>query len=37
MRLHQCWFLKKIFEGKQTAVLLPWLHPVCDAAKAGLL
>ena len=34
---HQCWFLKKIFGGKQLTVLPPWLHPVCDVAKAGLL
>ena len=35
--LHQCWFLKKIFGGKQLTVLPPWLHPVCDVAKTGLL
>ena len=35
--LHQCWFLKKYFEEKQLTVLPPWLHPVCDVAKASLL
>ena len=35
--LHQCWFLKKNFGGKQLTVLSPWLHSVCDVAKAGLL
>ena len=29
--------LEKIFGGKQSTVLPPWLHPVCDVAKAGLL
>ena len=35
--LYQCWFLKRFFGGKQLPVLPPWLHPVCDVAKANLL
>ena len=36
--LYQCWFLKIYFSGgKQLPVLLSWLHPVCDVAKASLL
>ena len=34
--LYQCWFLKKIFGGKQLPVLPPWLHPDFDVAKASL-
>ena len=29
--------LEKIFGGKQLPVSPPWLHPVCDVAKASLL
>ena len=28
---------EKNFGRKQLTVLYPWLHPVCDVAKAGLL
>ena len=28
---------KDFFAGKQLPVLPPWLHPVCDVAKASLL
>ena len=28
---------KNFFGGKQLTVLPPWLHSVCDVAKAGLL
>ena len=34
--LHQSWFLKKSFRGKQLTVLSPWLHPVCDVAHPCL-
>ena len=35
--VHQCWFLKENFGGKQLTVLPPWLLRVCEVAKAGLL
>ena len=35
--LYRGWFLKQIFGGKQLTVLSPWLQPVYDVAKAGLL
>ena len=35
--LYRGWFLEKDLGGKQLTVLSPWLQPVYDVAKPGLL